>query len=54
MGLAVRVSLESKCWQVAEEEASGRTVAHRGSGALTSVTIDGGQMDSRMANHLSS
>lgn len=32
-GLAVRVGPRSKCWQVAEKEASGRTVACRGSGA---------------------
>lgn len=38
LGLAVRASLDSKCWQVAEKEASGRTVAWRGSGALSSVT----------------
>lgn len=37
LGLAGRVSLQSRGWQVAEKEAGVRTVACRGSGALSSV-----------------
>lgn len=38
LGRAARISLEAKCWRAAEKEASGRTVGHRGSGTLSSVT----------------
>ena len=53
-GLAGGLSLESACRRVAEEEAGGGTVATEEESLDFSHTLHGGQMDGRMANHLSS